>query len=113
MNTQTSASTPTSTSTSTSTLPDLPDLHDASVPAVSAGFRLQWEQAQGNHVLLYPEGMVKLNRSAGEILSRCDGVATLAQLVSQLETAFAMQGLRADVIAFLQMARAQGWVSWS
>ncbi len=110
MNTPISASTPTSTSTSTSTLPDL---HDASVPAVSAGFRLQWEQAQGNHVLLYPEGMVKLNRSAGEILSRCDGVATLAQLVSQLETAFAMQGLRADVIAFLQMARAQGWVSWS
>ncbi len=100
----------TSTSASTSTLPDL---HDASVPAVSAGFRLQWEQAQGNHVLLYPEGMVKLNRSAGEILSRCDGVASVAQLVSQLESAFGAQGLRADVIAFLQMARQQGWVRWS
>ncbi|MDP4301193.1 pyrroloquinoline quinone biosynthesis peptide chaperone PqqD [Leptothrix discophora] len=89
------------------------ELGDASVPAVAAGFRLQWEQAQGNHVLLYPEGMVKLNRSAGEILSRCDGVATVAQLVSQLEAAFGAQGLRADVIAFLQMARQQGWVRWS
>ncbi len=89
------------------------DLHDDSVPAVAAGFRLQWEQAQGNHVLLYPEGMVKLNRSAGEILSRCDGVASVAQLVSQLESAFGAQGLRADVIAFLQMARQQGWVRWS
>jgi pyrroloquinoline quinone biosynthesis protein D len=31
-------------------------------------FRLQWEPAQNAHVLLYPEGMVKLNQSAGEIL---------------------------------------------
>ena len=37
-------------------------------PRVARGFRLQWEEAQGCHVLLYPEGMVKLNRSAGEIL---------------------------------------------
>ena len=36
-------------------------------------FRLQWEPAQDAHVLLYPEGMVKLNQSAGEILLRCDG----------------------------------------
>ncbi|WP_130481800.1 pyrroloquinoline quinone biosynthesis peptide chaperone PqqD [Sphaerotilus mobilis] len=89
------------------------ELGDASVPAVAAGFRLQWEEAQGNHVLLYPEGMVKLNRSAGEILSRCDGVASVAQLVSQLEAAFKVQGLRADVIAFLRMAHTQGWVRWS
>jgi coenzyme PQQ biosynthesis protein PqqD len=25
-------------------------------------FRLQWEPAQNAHVLLYPEGMVKLNQ---------------------------------------------------
>ena len=31
--------------------------------------RLQWEPAQEAHVLLYPEGMVKLNGSAGAILS--------------------------------------------
>ena len=88
-------------------------LTDLSVPKVARGFRLQWEEAQGNHVLLYPEGMVKLNRSAGEILSRCDGVATLAQLVSQLEAAFGAQGLRGDVEAFLQMARQQRWVEWA
>jgi pyrroloquinoline quinone biosynthesis protein D len=88
-------------------------LTDDSVPRVARGFRLQWEEAQGNHVLLYPEGMVKLNRSAGEILSRCDGVATLAQVVSQLEAAFNAQGLRGDVEAFLQMARQQRWVAWA
>ncbi|MDE2371087.1 MAG: pyrroloquinoline quinone biosynthesis peptide chaperone PqqD, partial [Burkholderiales bacterium] len=41
-------------------------------PRVGAGFRLQWEAAQDCHVLLYPEGMVKLNGSAGEIMKRCD-----------------------------------------
>ena len=34
-------------------------------PRVGRGFRLQWEQAQGCHVLLYPEGMVKLNGKIG------------------------------------------------
>ena len=42
-------------------------------PRVGAGFRLQWEPAQSCHVLLYPEGMVRLNASAGEIMNRCDG----------------------------------------
>ena len=37
-------------------------------PRVGSGFRLQWEPAQDCHVLLYPEGMVKLNGSAGEIM---------------------------------------------
>ena len=90
-----------------------PVLTDASVPQVARGFRLQWEEAQGNHVLLYPEGMVKLNQSAGEILTRCDGVATLAQIVSQLEAAFGVSGLRPEVEAFLQMAREQRWVTWA
>ena len=30
-------------------------------PTLSRLFRMQWEEAQGNYVLLYPEGMVKLN----------------------------------------------------
>jgi len=29
-------------------------------PEVASGFRLQWEAAQNAHVLLFPEGMVKL-----------------------------------------------------
>jgi pyrroloquinoline quinone biosynthesis protein D len=34
-------------------------------PAIGRGLRLQWEPAQSAHVLLYPEGMIKLNGSAG------------------------------------------------
>jgi pyrroloquinoline quinone biosynthesis protein D len=84
-----------------------------SVPRVGSGFRLQWEPAQAAHVLLYPEGMVKLNGSAGEILSRCDGQRSVADIVALLEAAFNAQGLAPDVLAFLDMARAQRWVSWA
>jgi pyrroloquinoline quinone biosynthesis protein D len=65
---------------------------------------------QGCHVLLYPEGMVKLNRSAGEILSRCSGSLTVEQIVADLERAFSVQGLADEVMRFLAHAKAQGWI---
>ena len=76
----------------------------ATTPRVSKRFRLQWEEAQQSWVLLYPEGMVKLNASAGEILKRCDGTRDIAAIVADLETAFAAQGLQGDVLAFVDMA---------
>ena len=81
-------------------------------PRVSARFRLQWEDAQQAWVLLYPEGMVKLNGSAGEIMRRCDGARSVATIVEELETAFETQGLMDDVCSFLSMARAQQWLAW-
>ena len=79
-------------------------------PRINRLFRFQWEPAQQAHVLLYPEGMVKLNQSAGEILRRCDGARSVAEVVADLEQAFATTGLEADVIAFLELARKQQWV---
>lgn len=84
----------------------------ASQPRVAAGFRLQWEPAQGQHVLLYPEGMVELNQSAGEILKRCDGQRDLAAIVHDLEQAFNVQGLDGDVRAFVEMAGKRRWLVW-
>lgn len=81
-------------------------------PRIGRGFRLQWEQAQGCHVLLYPEGMVKLNGSAGEILKRCDGEKTLAAIVAELESAFSTTGLQGDVLAFVRMAGEKHWLEW-
>ncbi|MFC6805110.1 pyrroloquinoline quinone biosynthesis peptide chaperone PqqD [Methylophaga thalassica] len=40
------------------------------IPVLALGYRFQWEPAQDCYVLLYPEGMVKLNPAAGEILKR-------------------------------------------
>jgi pyrroloquinoline quinone biosynthesis protein D len=79
-------------------------------PVLGRGFRLQWEPAQNAHVLLYPEGMVKLNGSAGEILKRCDGARTIGEIVSDLEAAFATTGLAKDVTAFMALAVEKRWL---
>jgi pyrroloquinoline quinone biosynthesis protein D len=63
-------------------------------------------------VLLYPEGMVKLNQSAGEILRRCDGARNAAAIVADLETAFAVTGLERDVLDFIDIAGQQRWLAW-
>jgi len=79
-------------------------------PAVEHGFRLQWEPAQNAHVLLYPEGMIKLNGSAGEILTRCDGATTIAAITADLERAFATSNLGEDVLRFVGMAVQKKWL---
>ena len=81
-------------------------------PRVGSGFRLQWEPVQNCHVLLYPEGMVKLNGSAGQIMMRCDGKRSVADIAVELETAFSAQNLQPDVIAFVDMAAKQNWLNW-
>ena len=88
------------------------DLADTARPAIAHGMRLQWEPAQDAHVLLYPEGMVKLNQSAGEILKRCDGERSAAEIVADLEAAFSTTGLERDVLAFMDIAGAQRWLAW-
>jgi len=82
----------------------------SSHPRIGRLFRFQWEPAQQAHVLLYPEGMVKLNHSAGEILKRCDGQTPVAAIVADLETTFGQTGLTADVQAFLAIARQKLWI---
>lgn len=79
-------------------------------PSIARGFRLQWEPAQNAHVLLYPEGLIKLNGSAGEILKRCSGTATIAEISADLERAFATTGLSSDVLRFVSMAVEKRWI---
>ncbi|MBX2824096.1 MAG: pyrroloquinoline quinone biosynthesis peptide chaperone PqqD [Gammaproteobacteria bacterium] len=80
-------------------------------PAIAHGYRLQFEQAQDTWVLLYPEGMIKLNPSAAEILQRCDGERTVNDVITALETAFEQTGLESDVTGFLTVASDQKWVT--
>ena len=87
-------------------------LSTAAQPRIGAGFRLQWEPVQNCHVLLYPEGMVKLNPSAGEIMKRCDGRLSVAAIVADLEQAFNAKGLEGEVLAFVELAAKQHWLIW-
>jgi pyrroloquinoline quinone biosynthesis protein D len=86
------------------------EISENAKPAVGRGFRLQWEPAQQAHVLLYPEGMVKLNGSAGAIMSRCDGLRTITEIVADIERTYGVTGLSGDVTAFVAMAKANSWL---
>ncbi len=91
--------------------PPPPATVDASaVPRLSPLYRMQFEPAQDCWVLLYPEGMVKLNGPAGEILRRCDGKASVAAITQDLQQAFGEADLAADVQAFLHHAHEHGWI---
>ena len=80
------------------------------IPAMSPTFRLQWEEAQGCHVILYPEGMVRLNQAAGEILKRCDGATDVTAIIADLEQQFPDTDLEADVYNFLDTAHEKQWI---
>ena len=79
-------------------------------PRLVAHYRLQWEEVQKAWVLLYPEGMVKLNGSAGEIMHRLNGEKTVQTVIDELESCFETTGLTADVLDFFAIAQRQGWV---
>ncbi len=86
------------------------ELTSASIPTLNSLFRLQYEQAQESWVLLYPEGMVKLNQSAAEIMQRCDGKKNIGHIVKELETAFETTVLVNDVTGFVSVAIEQNWL---
>ena len=84
----------------------------AAIPRIARLYRFQWEPAQEAFVLLFPEGMVKLNDTAGEILRRCNGEHTAAEIVADLERAFNSSDIGPDVDAFLAEATESGWIEW-
>ena len=86
------------------------EISATAIPTISKGYRLQFEPAQNTYVLLYPEGMVKLNGSAGEILKRCDGARTVSEIVSDLESTYSQSGLASDVNAFVAWAVDKKWL---
>lgn len=87
-----------------------PRLSGDFTPTISSMYRLQFEAAQGSWVLLYPEGMVRLNGPAGEILRRCNGALSVDALVTELEQSFGVADLRDDVYEFLEDAHGRGWI---
>ena len=85
-------------------------LNDDAIFEIARHYRFQWEPAQQAHVLLYPEGMVKLPGSSGEIMKRVNGASTVGEIVADLERAFPGADLRGDVIEFLEHAHGKGWI---
>ena len=80
-------------------------------PRLSRIYRMQYEEVQSAWVLLYPEGMVKLNQSAAEILRRCNGERTVAEIVTELEQTFNTTALAPQVNDMLQEGVRRGWIA--
>jgi pyrroloquinoline quinone biosynthesis protein D len=76
----------------------------------STQHRLQWEEQQQKHVILYPEGLVELNQSSAEILKLCDGSRNALEIIDALEQKFATSGLSSDITTFLNIALENGWI---
>ena len=80
---------------------------------VNNHFQLQWEKRQDCFVLLYPEGMVQLSQSAGEIMNLCDGKNSAMDITNTLEEKFNLVGLLSDVKEFLEDAMNRKWVIYN
>lgn len=80
------------------------------IPTFATTHRLQWEEVQNCHVILYPEGMVKLNNSSAEILQQCDGKKDIKTIIEYLQTKFSENDLSKEVLTFLEVAHENGWI---
>lgn len=61
-------------------------------------------------MLVYAEGKVQLNEGAVAILRLCDGSRTFEQIVTEAAQRSPDGALAADIGAFLDAARARGWI---
>lgn len=84
--------------------------NENSIPTLAPTFRFQWEEVQDCYVILYPEGMVKLSGSAGEIMKRCTGENDVKTILNDLQQQFQVADLKNDVFNFLEAAHGNGWI---
>ena len=81
------------------------------IPTWRPGYRFQYEPAQKGHVLLYPEGMIKLNDSAALIGGLIDGERSVATIIVELDKQFpGVPELGDDIEQFMEVARAEHWI---
>lgn len=71
---------------------------DSDRPGLTRGVRLQTDSKTGNCVLLFPEGVLELNETARDILTRCDG-RTVTEIIQGLAEEYEVDAdaLAADV----------------
>ncbi|AOE62602.1 pyrroloquinoline quinone biosynthesis peptide chaperone PqqD [Pseudomonas corrugata] len=80
-------------------------------PRWRPGYRFQYEPAQKGHVLLYPEGMIKLNDSAALIGGLIDGERDVTTIIDELAKQFPdVPELGDDIEQFMEVARAEHWI---
>lgn len=57
-------------------------------PRFVRGVRLRWDEVRKQYMLLFPEGALVLNSTAGDVLKLCDGQRTIDAIVAELEARY-------------------------
>jgi pyrroloquinoline quinone biosynthesis protein D len=79
-------------------------------PRLVTGARLRYDDVREEHVLLVPEGVVRLNPTAAEVLELCDGERSLDDIVGALSTRYGGADLRDDVHELVDAMTQRGLV---
>ena len=69
-------------------------------PAFRGGVRLAYDQAREQDALLYPEGVLLLNETAGAVLRHCDGARTVEGIAAELAKEYSDASMP-DILALL------------
>jgi pyrroloquinoline quinone biosynthesis protein D len=80
------------------------------VPRLVTGARLQYDDVREEHVLLIPEGVVRLNPTAAEVLGLCDGERSLEDISGALSERYEGADVRDDVRELVEAMEVQGLV---
>jgi pyrroloquinoline quinone biosynthesis protein D len=77
---------------------------DTYKPRLAGKARLKWDAVREKHLLLFPEGVLVLNKTAHDVLALCDGQRAVAEIVKTLATQYAVEAnaIDADVKEILQ-----------
>ena len=86
------------------------ELKNETILEIVPTFRVQWEEVQNCYVVLYPEGMVKLSQSAGEIMKRIDGEKSVINIIDDISNTFDGTDVKEDVMKFLEVVYGNGWI---
>ena len=57
-------------------------------PRLVTGARLRYDEVREEHLLLVPEGAVRLNPTAAEVLELCDGQRSLDEIIGVLSARY-------------------------
>ncbi len=77
-------------------------------PRLVTGARLRYDEVREEHLLLIPEGVVRLNPSAAQVLELCDGERSLDDIVGALSARYEGAAVRDDVLELVDAMTQRG-----
>jgi pyrroloquinoline quinone biosynthesis protein D len=79
-------------------------------PRLVTGARLRYDEVREEHLLLIPEGAVRLNPTAAEVLELCDGERSLDDIVGAVSARYEGADVRVDVVELVDAMAQRGLV---